>query len=223
MPIPDVFGGAVDEVAYHADAFVEVDHDDVPGDPVFQCGMDGLVGDGVAVDDPEPRHHLPAQVSLPATGAEGPGGMPECVAAGAVLDDEFLAVAGIPELLVVQGGDGKGEGSLFRHGYGYLRRIIAPDTLAGVNEDVLCVGDLGGGGAAELSNALDDVVDGMDVGLGEVASGGVDGQLAADLYAAALDEGATLALGAESVVFNGEKHQGAEVVVYLGDVGCPGG
>ena len=50
---PDVLGGAVDEVADHADAFVEVDHDDVPRDPVFQSGMDGLVGDGVAVDGPE--------------------------------------------------------------------------------------------------------------------------------------------------------------------------
>ena len=102
-------------MANHADALVEVDHNDVPRDPVFQGGMDGLVGDGVTVYSPDARHLLPTQVSLPAAGAEGSGGVAEGVAAGAVLDYQFPAVAGIPELLIVQGGDGKGEGGLFRH------------------------------------------------------------------------------------------------------------
>ena len=107
---PDVFGGTVDQVADHADSLVEVDHDDGPRDPVSQCGMDGLVGDGVAVDCPKAGYLLPIQVSLPAAGAEGPGGMSECVTAGAVLDDQFLAVAGFPEFLIIDGGDGQGEG-----------------------------------------------------------------------------------------------------------------
>ena len=63
---------------------------------------------------------------------------------------------------------------------------------------MLGVRDLRGGAATELSDAFDNVIDGVDVCLREVASGGVDGQLAADLYTAAFDEGSTLALGAET-------------------------
>ena len=69
-------------------------------------GVDGLVGDGVAVDGPEARDLLPTQVSFSAAGAEGSGGMSEYVTAGTVLNYQFLAVAGIPELLVIDGGNG---------------------------------------------------------------------------------------------------------------------
>ena len=68
------------------------------------------------------------------------------------------------------------------------------------------VGDLGGGDAAELPDAFNDVVDGVDIGLREVSSCRVDGQFAANLYAATLDEGAALTLGAEAVVLDSEEH-----------------
>ena len=56
-----------------------------------------------------------------------------------------------------------------------------------------------------------------------MAPGGVDGQLAANLYTATLDEGPTLSLGAEAVVLDGEENQGTEMVIDLGDVDVLGG
>src|SRR5262245_53582569 len=76
--------------------------------------------------------------------------------------------------------------------------------------------------AAHLPHALDDVQPALHVGLREVAAGSVDRELAAERdAAAAIDEGAGLALAAEAGMLEPEQHRHGEVVVELRHVDVP--
>ena len=58
----------------------------------------------------------------------------------------------------------------------------------------------------------------MHIGLGQPAAPGVERQPPADLQGPALGEGTALAAPAEAVALQGERDQGGEGVVDLGDV-----
>ena len=101
-----------------------------------------------------------------------------------------------------------------------FRRISALPGGSGVlvTRHVSAPVDLVGARAADLADALDDVVHAVDVALGQVAAAGVDRQAAAELDGAARRERAALALGAEPEVLELQQDGDREAVVELGDV-----
>ena len=76
--------------------------------------------------------------------------------------------------------------------------------------------------AADLADALDDVVHPVDVALREVTAAGVDRDRPAELDLAGGDERPALALLAEAPVLQLQQHGDREAVVQLGDVDVVG-